>query len=174
MELITNGFPKSGNHALVKAVQLLGQPCQVNHIPFSTEDLDSNTHRILIKRDPRNIVCSWLRFNNKPVTPGMFISAFRQFQANSLCEEMAEYEGWLTEPLTLVVKYEELIASEMEMRRIAAYLGVPYISGAFEQLPGMTRTWHSDHSDYKLIWTADVEEVWTNEGGIQLLTTWGY
>jgi hypothetical protein len=173
MELITNGFPKSGNHALVKAVQLLGQPCQVSHIPFSSEGLD-NTHRIFIKRDPRNIVCSWLRFNNKPVTPGMFISAFRQFQSVSLCEEMAEYAGWLAEPNTLIVKYEDLIATDMEMRRIAAYLGVPYIPGAFENLPGLTRTWYSNHSDYNTIWTSDVDIVWANEGGAELLKTWGY
>lgn len=169
--VITNGFPKSGNHALVKAVQLLGLPCQVNHIPFGA-DLDSS--HTFIKRDPRNIVCSWLRFYGKPVTPGMFIAAFRDFGGKPLVEAMAEYEGWLSDCLTHVVKYEELIASDAVMREIAVNLGFPYIDGAFEALPGMTRTWFAEHSDYRTIWTPEVEAVWAAEGGPELLARWGY
>ena len=163
----TNGFPKSGNHALVKAVQLLGQPCQVNHLPFYgvTENL------IFIKRDPRNVICSWLRFNGQPVTPGTFLTAFRKFQERSLIEEMAYYEGWLS---GFVVRYEDLIASDAEIRRIADYLETPYLEGAFEALPGMTRTWFADHSDYRAIWTPEVEAAWAAEGGIELLVRWGY
>lgn len=166
--MITNGFPKSGNHALVKALQLLGQPCQVNHIKFG--GVVEGPH-IFIKRDPRNVICSWLRFNGQPVTPGMFITAFRKFQERSLVEEMSEYEGWLT---GFAVRYEDLIASDAEMRRIAEYLDVPYIEGAFEALPGMTRTWFADHSDYSAIWTPEVEAAWTAEGGNELLARWGY
>ncbi len=33
--ILTTGFPKSGTHALVKAVQLLGHPCQVDHMPHT-------------------------------------------------------------------------------------------------------------------------------------------
>lgn len=164
----TNGFPKSGNHALVKALQLLGQPCQVNHIKFG-ENVEGP--HIFIKRDPRNVICSWLRFNGQPVTPGMFLSAFRKFQERSLVEEMAEYEGWLD---GFVVRYEDLIADDSEMRRIAEHLDVPYIAGAFEALPGMTRTWFADHSDYSTVWTEDVNAVWDAEGGNELLARWGY
>lgn len=166
----TNGFPKCGNHALVKAVQLLGQPCSVEHTPFTAPI----GQHILIKRDPRNVVCSWLRFNRQPVTSGMFLTSFRLFQGGTLVDEMAEYEGWLADPETLVVKYEDLIASDAEMRRIAAYLGVPYLDGAFEELPGMTRTWYADHSDYSLVWTPEVEAVWVAEGGPELMARWGY
>ncbi len=170
VKVTANGFPKSGNHALVKALQLLGLPCEVNHLPFGS--VIAGRH-VLIKRDPRNIVCSWLRFNNKPVTPGMFIAAFRQFQTGTLVDEMVEYEGWLN-PLTLIVRYEDLIADDAELRRIANELGVPYIEGAFEALPGLTRTWYADHSDYRTIWTPDVEAVWSAEGGPELLVRWGY
>lgn len=164
----TNGFPKSGNHALVKAVQLLGQPCQVNHLPFGA---DVAAKHVFIKRDPRNVICSWLRFNGQPVTPGMFLTEFRKFQERSLVEEMADYEGWLD---GFVVCYEDLIASDAEMRRIADYLEIPYIEGAFEALPGMTRTWFAEHSDYTTIWTPDVEAAWVAEGGNELLARWGY
>lgn len=166
----TNGFPKSGNHALVKAVQLLGQPSQVNHIAFSEA---SEGPYIFIKRDPRNVVCSWLRFNGQPVTPGMFIAAFRKFQERSLVEEMADYDGWLTAENTLVISYEDLIASDNKIRAIAAWLNTPYIEGAFDALPGLTRTWFPDHSDYRAIWTPEVDAVWRSEGGTELLSKWG-
>lgn len=167
----TNGFPKSGNHALVKAAQLLGQPCEVNHLPFG-EPVEEK--HVFIKRDPRNVLCSWLRFNGQPVTPGMFITAFRDFSGQSLIAAMAKYEGWLNDPSAQVVRYEDLIANDSCLRDIAAYLETDYLDGAFENLPGMTRTWYADHSDYRTIWTPEVEAVWNAEGGQELLARWGY
>jgi hypothetical protein len=170
--VITNGFPKSGNHALVKAVQLLGQPCDIAHIPYG-ETIDGK--HIFIKRDPRNVLLSWLRFTGKPVTAGMFITAFRQMdELSSLVERMSKYEGWLTDPNTLIVRYEDLIASDAEMRRIASYIETPYIDGAFEELPGMTMTWYPDHSNYAKFWTNQVDDVWLSEGGPELIARWGY
>ncbi len=168
--VVTSGFAKSGNHALVKAVQLLGHPCSVEHLEYA----GPIGQHLLIKRDPRNIVCSWLRFNGKPVTPGMFITAFRLFQHDTLVNEMAAYEGWLSDPQTLVVSYEALTASDAEMRRIAAYLDTPWIDGAFDDLEGLTATWFAQHSDYRTIWTPEVEAVWVAEGGPALLARWGY
>lgn len=167
----TSGFPKSGNHALVKAVQLLGQPCKVSHLPYGEPVAGKH---IFIKRDPRNIICSWLRFNGQQVTQGTFLTAFRSFQDRSLVEEMAAFEGWLSDPETLVVRYEDLIATDGAMRAIAEFLDLPYLDGAFEALPGMTRTWFSDHSDYRTIWTPEVDAVWSSEGGPDLLSRWGY
>ena len=167
----TNGFPKSGNHALVKAVQLLGQPCEVNHLPFGESVAEKH---LFIKRDPRNIVCSWLRFKGLPVTPGMFITAFRDFDGRSLIDAMAEYEGWLHDASTCVVRYEDLVADDACLRGIAAFLEIPYLTGSFENLPGLTRTWFAEHSDYRAIWTPDVETVWVEEGGPALLARWGY
>lgn len=166
-----NGFPKSGNHALVKGLQLLGVPCSVNHIPFG--EPVAGRH-VFIKRDPRNVLCSWLRFNRQQVTPGLFISAFRQFQARPLVDEMGDYEGWLSATGTLVVRYEDLIASDAEMRLIALWLGVPYIAGAWEALPRLTYSWRWPHSDYADVWTPEVAAVWQAEGGPALLKAWGY
>lgn len=167
----TNGFPKCGNHALVKAVQLLGQPCQVSHIPFG-ESVEGK--HVFIKRDPRNVICSWLRFTGQPVTPGMFLTAFRRFQSASLVEEMSAYEGWLSEPSVHVVRFEDLISDATCMQGIAAYLEIPYLDGAFENLPGLTRTWFPDHSDCASVMTAEVEAAWSAEGGNDLLARWGY
>lgn len=168
--VVTSGFAKAGNHALVKAVQLLGHPCVVDHIAY----VGSIGQHVFIKRDPRNIVCSWLRFNGQPVTPGMFITAFRRFQYASLVDEMAVFEGWLSDPQTLVVSYEALTASDAEMRRIATYLDTPWIDGAFDELEGLTATWFAQHSDYRTIWTPEVESMWVADGGNELLERWGY
>lgn len=169
----TNGFPKHGNHALVKAVQLLGVPCDVQHIPYGPVIAQASKY-IFIKRDPRNALVSWLRFMGKPVTQGMFITALNDFDGRTLVAAMAEYEGWLTDANTFVVKFEDLIASDAAMQGIATYLGVPYLSDAFPALPGGTMTWTGALSDYTPIWTPDVQTAWDAAGGPALLTRWGY
>lgn len=166
----TIGFPKAGNHALVKACLLLGMPCDICHDEYR-EGIAGPV--VYTKRDPRNIVCSWLRFNNKPVTPGMFLSSFRKFQTRSLVEEMAAHEGWLTSG-ALIVRYEDLVASDAVMREIAQYVGVPYLEGAWEALPGMTRSWREPHANFHEIWTPEVDAAWNAEGGPELLARWGY
>jgi len=192
--LFINGFPKSGNHALLKACELLGVPAQVNHVPFKDGSPTNSTHRIFIKRDPRNVIISKMRMDNQQVTPGTFISKFRAWQKGgtqtvkledgpvhtfitpqiSTIEAMAEYEQWLNDADTFQITYEDLIRNDVDMRRIAVYLGVPYIESAFEELPGLTMTWNDEHSDYNKIWTPEVEAVWNDEGGVELLKRWGY
>ncbi len=58
MKVIANGFPKCGNHALVKALELLGIPADVNHLSFA-EGIPAGARHILIVRDPRNVVLRW-------------------------------------------------------------------------------------------------------------------
>lgn len=171
MELTINGFPKSGNHALAKAVQLLGIPCEVDHIEYGNA---VNNKHIFIKRDPRNIVCSWIRFIGKPVTDGMFITALRKFQAEDFFTEIGKFTGWLNDENTLVIKYEDLVANDIEIKRISEYLNIPFLDSAFKNLPSDTKTWCSVHSDYRDIWNEHTERVWTEIGGEIILTNWGY
>ena len=165
-----NGFPKHGNHALAKAVQLLGVSCEVEHVKYTPDALP----RIFIKRDPRNALVSWLRFSGKPVTQGMFIAALSDFNGETLVAAMAEFEGWLSDANTLVIQYEDLIASDAALRQIADYLGVPYLDDAYPNLPGCTITWTGLPSDYTVVWTPEVEAAWEAAGGAALLTRWGY
>lgn len=189
-----NGFPKTGNHALRKVCELLGVPAFVNHVPFKDGSPADSTHRLFIKRDPRNVIIPKMRMDGEQVTSGTFISKFRAWQrgsteiipledgtsetiitpAISTIEAMSEYEQWLNDADTFQVVYEDLIKNDIEMRRIATYLGTPYIEGAFEDLPGLTATWNDEHSDYNKIWTPEVDKVWNAEGGAELLTRWGY
>lgn len=172
--IFTNGFPKSGCHALVKAVQLLGQPCDVNHVPYGGE-IPDGAHHIFITRDPRNVCLSWLRFRGDPETPGIFLTYFRRFDdGGSLIERLGAFEGWLNNPSVYVVRFEDLIAFDVVMRSIASWLGVPYLDGAWESLPGLTYSWTGRYSDYRTIWTPEVDAVWHAEGGPELLSRWGY
>jgi hypothetical protein len=170
--VVPNGYPKMGNHALVKALQLLGEPCEVAHIPYG-QPLPPGQH-ILVVRDPRNALISWIRFQGKPVTPGMVVSTFRHVEDASYHDALARYEGWLTDPDTMVVRFEHLIVSDAEMRRIATALGISYLDGAFEALPGLTHTWTGQLSDYRTIWSLDLEARWQAEGGSDILRVWGY
>jgi hypothetical protein len=170
--VITNGYPKMGNHALVKALQLLGEPCDVNHYAYG-DKLPEGPH-VFIKRDPRNALISWMRFVGKPVTEGMFVSTMRWLESSNYRDALAKFEGWLTDPDTLVVRFEDLIASDAEMRRIAAHLDIPYLDGAWEELPGLTMTWTGKLSNYRDIWTPYVEGCWKSGGGDEILRAWGY
>ena len=67
--ILVNGFPKSGTHALLKAVELLGIPvrseqidvaidhAELNHLPYE-EPRDRDDRFLFIKRDPRNVLIS--------------------------------------------------------------------------------------------------------------------
>jgi hypothetical protein len=174
-EVFATGFYKSGNHALVKALQLLGCPCKVDHQPFSESWALWPGARVFIARDPRNVLVSWVRHQGQPVTTGMLIAYARDFEAGqTIAQAMQPYEGWLADAGTLLVRYEALVASDAEMRRIASHVGVDYIDDSWRWLPGMTRTWNKERSDYRAVWTPQVDRAWQQVGGQELLQRWGY
>jgi len=171
VNVFCNGFPKSGTHALQKAVRSIGVPADVNHRTYAEGLPEGTTHNVFIKRDPRNVVVSWLRWGQQQVTPGSFLAAFRKFQDGPLVNEMAQFEPWLAE--AHVVRFEDLIANDSALRGIAHWIGVPYIEGAWEGLPNHTMTWNDEPSDYRPLWP-QVMTAWYAEGGGELLSRWGY
>jgi hypothetical protein len=182
MRAFAVGFPKHGSHALVKALQLLGVNCEVNHAEYSEAPADDRP-RVLIKRDPRDAVVSWLRFNGVPVTQGAFICAlsdmdghrYDRYKGVSLVDAMARYEGWLFDRATTVVRFERLVDSESALIGLADALGVPYLSDAWEaHQVRNTVSWTGELSDYRTIWTPEVRDAWRQAGGNELLARWGY
>lgn len=173
IDLTINGIPKAGCHALLKACELLGIPTgNVEHLTYKEK---TERKYVFIIRDPRNILISWLRSKSKEVTQGNFISAFRRYdERQSFIEHIKSFLGWLSDPDTLVVRFENLIKDDKEMRRIADYLGVSYLDDAFENLPGLTRTWTGKYSDYQDIWTEELQKVWNEEGGVEIQKLLGY
>lgn len=179
--IVVNGCPKSGTHALLKAVELLGQPVDdVHHIPFGQPLPDGVTKHLFIIRDPRNVIISWLRFNGKTVTDGTIMAAAQENDnGTSLLQIADSFLGWLTDANTHVVKFEDLIKDDAALRGIAAFLGVPYLDTAFPNLPGYTITWTGDgvtpaYSDYTQIWTPALAAFWTANGGDALVAAYGY
>jgi len=170
--VFVNGFPQSGNHALVKAVQLLGLPARVEHVPFKDGAPADATHIVFTKRDPRNVIVSALRKEGQLVTPGTFLAKFRRFRVTSLRKELQAYDGWLN-TAGQVVAYERLL-EERTIRSLANYLGVPLHFGVVEQIPGLTRTYNAVRSDYRPIWTREVQHAFVHEGGAEMLLRWGY
>ena len=174
IRILANGFPKSGTHALVKAIALLGHEVQHSHTPYG-DDVSEYSHHVFIRRDPRNVILSKVRSEGQRITQGMVIGKIRRWNDNDepFAQVLARYAPWLTQA-PLVIRYEELIADESVLKLIAKYLGVPYLGDAFRNLPGTTRTWNPEHSDYRVVWTPEVDAVWREQGGAAILQEWGY
>lgn len=177
--IYANGIPKHGTHALLKAVELLGVPvrgrlsdagAQLGHWPAL--DLAADDKHILIIRQPRNSLISWLRYGGLSVTQGL-LSANMQDQINA-CRE---YLHWLDDPRTLIVRLEALVSDGgATVQAIADYLGVPARPDAYSNIYGHTRTWSGQHSDWVTCaeWTPDVEAAWQAKGGGELAEAIGY
>lgn len=158
--ILVSGIPKSGTHALLKAVELLGVPAPMHeHLPFGPLPAGTEKHLYII-RHPRNILMSWVRFENKPVTTGTLIGAMRDFAGKRFAEVLESYMGWLTDPQTFIVRYERLCSTPDAIRDIAIYLDVPYLDDAFPNLPGLTPTWTGSPSDWRTVWNPEVDCWW--------------
>lgn len=169
-----NGMYKSGTHAGMKACALLGWPSSHHHEPYRADFINGDKHVFMV-RDPRNMLVSWLRFQSRAVSPGMLITAMREYAGGPpLLTTLAAFRPWLNDPATFVLRFEDLIASAAPMRSLATYLDTPYLEGAWEVLPGLTETWTGTYSDYRTVWTQDVERVWSELGGSEALKEWGY
>lgn len=122
-----------------------------------------------IKRDPRNALVSWIRYERMPVTQGTIISTMHSFLSM-----LEKFEGWLTAADTLVVSFERLVKDDSQMREMAAFAGVDYLEDAWPNLPNHTKTWTGRLSNYQEHWSPAVEKAWVQNRGSDLLTRWGY
>lgn len=172
MTILVNACPKHGTHALQKAVELLGQHVgDIHHIEFGAALPAGVSKHLYIYRDPRNALLSWMRWDGKSITDGSVMAAIR---GQKYIQTIRKFVGWMTAPEVHQVRYEELVADDGALRGIAAFLGVPYLESAFRNLPGLTRTWNAEHSDFRKVWTPAVAACWHEAGGNELLNTFGY
>lgn len=167
------GIPKSGNHALKKACELLGHDMQVGHLIYEKREPDQAY--ICIIRDPRNILISWMRFVEKPITlPWIKESLFSGIFEHTLLEWHVKCLAWLQDSQTKVIRYEDL-ATPAEMKKLAGYLDAEYPDGACEELPkGKTLTSNEKHTHWQEYWTPEIEEAWNAAGGEWMLTNFKY
>ena len=168
----TNGAPKCGNHALVKACQLLGLQCQVQHLPHPAYVVSPG---IVIKRHPRDVLVSMARWLGRGTDDAALLATLADFhEGQALVPTLSAYTAWLSEPAVHVVAFEDLVASPAALRAIAAHCGVPCRPGAWVRLPGLTLTWTGALSRHADLWTPALDAAWALAGGRQLQEDWGY
>ena len=127
--ITTSGHPKSGCHALVKAIQLLGQPCQVTHIPHG---MPVDGKHVFIKRHPRNVLVSWVRFIGQPVTQGTLITAMQDFSGMPLVQSLRDFSGWLNDQATHVTSFEDLMRDDKETALLQTFKDWDVVLRLFE------------------------------------------
>ena len=169
--MILNGIPKSGNHALKKACALLGVDLRVNHIPCAEK---VSGQYLMIIRHPKNMACSMLQENSGQVTPVGLRYGLPYCYPDGLKKISDDYLDWLTDADTTVVRYEDLTQSDQAMRDLAVLLGVPYVEGAWEKLPGETATWSRHPSDWSRIWSDQTQAWWEANHGPEMEVVYGY
>jgi len=132
---------------------------------------------IQIKRHPKNIVISWLRFRKFPVNKEMILKTFERYHFYPIYDLFARYERFLSDG-TLVVRFEDLFTDGgISLQKIAEDLGVSVPEHAYESIEGGTNTFkpiHSDWRDYPDIWDDSIEESWIKARGPEIERIWGY
>lgn len=176
--VICNSMPKSGTHALIRAVELLGLPdVQLAHAAYGQLDPTAGKHLYII-RDPRNNLISRTRASAYPLTQGSLMLKLRNFEDGlSYRDYAAGFFSWIDDPATHVVRFEALIGDGgATLRGIADFLGVPYLDDAYPHIIGPTVTWTGQLSDWRSepAWTPVVEEAFQAEGGAEVAARYGY
>lgn len=170
MNVIVNGFWKHGTHAGVKACELLGVPAETSHWQWG-DKMPKHTHHVFMKRDPRDGFVSWVRATRTKTEPrqGHIIATMRE-----QIPQLHKYRRWLKEDGVFVCELKELRANDVQIKRLAEYLRVPYLEDAFAGIESPSPTWNLTQTNYLDFWTSPIEAVWQELGGPQILVEWGY
>lgn len=173
--IIVNGFPKTGTHAVVRSLELLGQADRTTlvHQPYPYSFPVDSKH-LCIFRHPRNCLISWCRFFVEGLCGGE-VSTARMIDtlSNPFSDfrKYALYLQWLTDPKTLCIQYENLIVSDSGIRAIADYIQVPFVDGAFQNLLSPIVAWKSSSSTIQNTLT-DTPSCWQNHWNDELDAAW--
>ena len=166
------GARKSGTHLLLKALQLFGGDClQAIHcnkgydFPWKT----TTDTRVHIIRNPRNVLISWVRWENLPRNNQTIIA-----NMNYIIKCMSGHFGWIGEEHCLTVRFEELLTDPNEIKKIGEYLGKPLRKNHFELLWGDTLTFTNDLTEWRDFWTDEVNAAWIERGGVEIENKMGY
>ncbi len=170
MRIVVNGIPKSGTHALLKALDLNRQKvgaryAQHGHFPYPEVDTVHNQH-LFIVRNPRNCIISSVRMDKLEVNEASILDKIFHFGSGMDFQGYSDtYAPWLVEPNTHVLTYEGLMSDITVLQGVCKFVGIPYIDGSFEAFP---LTWTLTHnpiaSNWKDYWTPNIDAVWQEHG----------
>lgn len=175
MEYIANGFPKSGTHALLKALELLGAgSVSIAHHPYGWQRPPESVH-MCIFRHPRNCLISMCRFQGFPVVTGYLLKLIQSYGTfGRMADCLSGFLPWRSEAGVLCITYEDLMASDASLREIAEFAGLPFLDDAFRNLPGLTKTWSGKPSQWIEYWNPILDEAWASSGMLALEKELGY
>ncbi len=186
--ILCNGIPKSGTHYLALCMELMGFPkvyepregpcCLMNHWTMD-DKLPEHDHHFLIIRHPRNAMISMLRERERPLVPGVLISAIRAYPPAadrvSMVKFYDRFAGWLTDRDCVVVRYETMLSDGGETISKIARLTGGVAQDVYESAPSVqTATWTGSPSNWRDHWTPGVEKIWQENGCTALEETLGY
>lgn len=169
------GIPKSGTHALQKAVRELG--CEASeHSHTANYRLAEDNKVGYIIRNPRNVLVSALRYRNhqvrgseKTITEEKLIGQFFDFFNTSIFGAYVGHARWM-DSKAHIVKYEELM-DRSAVPALAKFLGVP---DKPIEIEGGTYTWTGTPSDWTQYWSEGIDRVWREEGMVVIERELGY
>ena len=169
--IICTGSPKTGTHALLKAVRLfynhIGLPEHM-HLPHSHKKL--NRRHVHITRNPRNTLVSWIRFNREKVTTGSLIGHVPQ-----IIKENFGYAPYLSDAdLVHNVRLEELLSEPSVIEGVGKFIGLPIAENHFADIWGDTYTFTGKLSEWQDYWSDDVDAAWVAHNGPELEKALGY
>lgn len=196
MRVYCSGGPKSGTHALMKAVRLLLPKADIVH-DHACVPAPDGCKQILILRNPKDCVVSWARRPNqvppKDFTSDLLIQCItpgggendegfwwhRMGSMHEYAERIRDLAAGDHYPM-YTMHYEDLIEyTAWEFDNIAVY-GLS-LSGwncdVWEKLLGDTASWvEGPRSDWTRCaeWTEKVEEVWVAQRGPEVCELLGY
>lgn len=159
------GIPKSGTHALQKAVRELG--CDASdHLHTGNYHLAETNKVAYVLRNPRNVLLSSIRYRNHQmrgwedtITEEKWIDGFFNFFNTPLPGVYYGYAKWLTSKAH-IVRFESL----MDRSAIPALAAFCEVSVKPIALEGGTPTWTGELSDWRKYWTEGIDRVWREEG----------
>ena len=184
MRTLTNGAPKTGTHALQRAVQLFGlTPDEAvhDHVNYADKDKTEKYDRhIHIIRSPRNVLVSYIRWTDRghPNAKDALIKHMPR-----LIAFMERFKPWIYDDSCMTVRYEDLMTDRSTLERIGEYIGMPVVEDHFELMFGRTHTFSADFeldengdkkpwrpSRWQDYWKAgdEVDQLWHKLGGGRL------
>jgi hypothetical protein len=174
--ILSNGTPKAGTHLPLIAVRLfdgMNTAGVHNHLRCG-EDLSKYSHHIHIIRNPRNILFSWMKFTKVELTRENIIN-----EIPVTLQRIKDFEGYLTDPNTLTVRFELMLTDPQELQKIADYLELPLIDDHFKKIWGRGPTFMTDkvqnkHTDWRDYWNDTYEGVWSFHGGYEVENALNY
>jgi len=185
------GIPKSGTHALLKAVEMMGvpvgegkahidvetlpaEPGHVYHCHIPPQELPGDCRTIVMLREPRNALVSYARFRYGVVTAGNLRLSLLDFFDFSFPEWLRKFIDY-RESECLPIRFDDLLTDGGEsVERIGKYIDAFDTTDVYKNINGQTVTYTGRLSNWQDHWTQRLEKEWRDTGCADLAGRYGY